>query len=112
MVKSKTTTSFTLKAPPLDDEFCNGFFCVQPTASEEAANMKLSERVVEGHEPTVKGSEKAARGYTVKVDCFVNFKALEPDDELLYFKPAEAKKEKKRELTINLDGGSKRGRDA
>ena len=112
VVMHKRTTVFALRAPPVDDDFCNGFFCVMPTHSEEHANMKLVEKAVEGHEPTVKDSEKTSgSGYTVKVDCFVNVKALHPDEQLMYFRPAEVKKEKKRELTITLDGGeAKRGR--
>ena len=79
---------------------------MQPTSSEEVANVKLVEKVIEGHEPTVRNSDKkSGSGYVVKVECWVNSKALVPDDQLLYFKSQETKPEKRRELNIALDGG-------
>ena len=89
------STKFLLKASKMDSEFCSGFFCVQSTTNKDSANVRIAERAVTFFEPMVAKQKTAVPSEAVaKIPCFVNFKSIKKDEQLLFFKAPEAKVEK------------------
>lgn len=85
----------------VSDKSISEFFVMRTVYEKKFANMEL-----EWFEVTVKVDTD--KSVLVKVPCAVNFKAIEPNDELVLFKTSPKKVEKDKVTMVNLEPQAKK----
>ena len=103
-------TKFELKSPvTVYNKFCNGFFYIMSTDDENAANMKVEHEQVNFVWPAVGKLRIAGREHVASIPYFVNHKPVKKDEELLYYKAKDEKREKQqKELSLSFASAPKR----
>ena len=83
---------------PLDDKTQNTFWGICSTSTESLANMSIVHREVRFLLPTTGKLRISGHEHVVHIPCFRNCKAIEKDDELLYYVPKVEKKLVKKDV--------------
>ena len=105
---SGETSDYIIHGSQPDDKVQNVFWAIQPTSSEEDANVKLVDRESRFLLATTGKLRISGHEYTVQVHCFENHKVIKPGDELRYFVPkVEKQKQKKQVPELKLPAAKK-----
>lgn len=99
---SGETSEYLVHGSQPDDKVQNVFWAIQPTSSEEDANVKILVRECRFLLPTSGKLRISGHEYIVKVRCFENHKNIKPGDELRYYVPKIEKKKQQQKQVPEL----------